>query len=145
MKKPALILGLWLVMLPLWADNDKPIAWEELPKQAQKTVKEKFADKQIALLQIESSLFDKDYHVIFKDGSRIEFSRSGDWTNIDCKKDAVPIDFIPSKIMTYLKANYPNAKVVSIEREKKTLEVELSNGMQFKFDKKFRIIDVDSD
>ncbi|MCZ2607976.1 PepSY-like domain-containing protein, partial [Bacteroides fragilis] len=40
--------------------------------------------------------------------------------------------------------NYPDAKVLKIERDKTDYEVKLSNGWELKFDSKFNLIDIDN-
>lgn len=51
---------------------------------------------------------------------------------------------IPSPIQKYTATNYPDAKVLKIERDKTDYEVKLSNGWELKFDSKFNLIDIDN-
>ena len=39
--------------------------------------------------------------------------------------------------------NYPDTKIVQIEKDKKEYEVKLSNRWEIKFDSKMRVIDID--
>ena len=39
--------------------------------------------------------------------------------------------------------NYPKNKITSIDRDRRDYEVELDNGLDLKFDLKFRLIDID--
>jgi hypothetical protein len=40
--------------------------------------------------------------------------------------------------------NYPQAKVVKIEKnDRKGYDIELSNGFDIEFDKKFRVVEID--
>ena len=43
----------------------------------------------------------------------------------------------------YGATNYPDAKILKIERDKKDYEVKLSNRTELKFDLKFNLIDID--
>ena len=40
--------------------------------------------------------------------------------------------------------NYPDAKMLKIERDKYDYEVKLSNGWEIKFDMQFNVIDIDN-
>ena len=50
---------------------------------------------------------------------------------------------IPAAIQKYVTTNYPDAKILKIERDKKDYEVKLSNRTELKFDLKFNLIDID--
>ena len=43
----------------------------------------------------------------------------------------------------YVSKNYPNAKIKQIEKDRKDYDVELTNGWDIKFDKRFRVIELD--
>lgn len=62
---------------------------------------------------------------------------------INCKYSAVPAGVIPAQILKYVSENYPDAKVLKIERDKKDYEVKLSNRWELKFDLQFNLIDID--
>ena len=40
--------------------------------------------------------------------------------------------------------NYPDRKITAIDRDRRDYEVELDNGLDLKFDLKFRLIDIDN-
>ena len=73
----------------------------------------------------------------------IEFDRKGEWTDIDCKYSAVPTGIIPAPIAKYVADNYPDNKIVQIERDTRSTEVKLDNRMEIKFDKQHRVIEMD--
>ena len=83
------------------------------------------------------------YDVTFTNGDVVEFNKRGEWKNIDCKYSAVPDGVIPTAIQSYVAKNYPNAKVKQLERDRKDYDVELTNGWEIKFDKRFRVIELD--
>ena len=55
------------------------------------------------------------------------------------------IEIIPAPIKKYVETNYPEAKVLSIERDRYDYEVKLSNFWEIKFDMNFNVIDMDND
>lgn len=125
------------------ADDDKPIQVNQLPQKAQLFIKQYFADSRTAIAKMESDFLDKSYDVIFTNGDKLEFDKKGNWKEVNCKYSSVPTGIIPSAILKYVTANYPDTKVLKIERDKKDYEVKLSNGWNLKFDLKFNLIDID--
>jgi hypothetical protein len=125
------------------ADNDKPIQVGQLPTKAQTLVTTYFKHHKVALAKMESGLFYKSYDVIFTTGEKLEFDKSGDWTEIQCKASEVPVQVLPAEIRSYVSSTYPDAKVLEIERDGKEYEVKLSNGWEITFDNQFRVIDID--
>lgn len=125
------------------ADNEKPIQVGELPTKAQTFISAYFKSHKIALAKVETELFSKMYDVIFTNGEKLEFDKSGEWTEISCKQTGVPAQVIPEAIRTYVKNNYPDAKILKIERDRKEYEVKLSNRWEITFDSQMRVIDID--
>ncbi len=132
-----------MVSVNVMADNEKPITVDQLPTAAQQTLKKDFPNMKVALAKLDNEIFDKSYDVIFTDGSKIEFDRKGNWTEVSCKNSVVPAAFIPTAIKDYLKGHYPTEKVISIERDIRGYEVHLSNRFELTFNKSFKLIDID--
>lgn len=131
------------LLLPVHADDDKPIQFSGLPRTAQQFVMQNFADKKVALAKMESDFFGKNYDVIFVNGDKVEFDRSGNWKKIKCKYSQVPASLVPNSIMVYVRDNYPECKIIELEKEGNTYEAKLSNGWELKFNKNFELIDLD--
>ncbi|MBE6267491.1 MAG: hypothetical protein E7092_00620 [Bacteroidales bacterium] len=125
------------------ADNDRIIAKESLPRIAQQFISSYFGDVNITYVKEEHGFFEKSYEVVFADGTKVEFARNGEWKEIDCRRSSVPSPIIPDKILKYVKNNYPDAKILQIERDRNDYEVRLSNRLELTFDKAFNIIDID--
>lgn len=115
-----------------------------MPQLAQQFIKQHFSDSKVALAKMESDFLYKSYEVIFTNGNKVEFDKKGNWEEVDCKHTSVPVAIIPAAIQKYVTTNYPDAKVLKIEREKKDYEVKLSNRTELKFDLKFNLIDIDN-
>lgn len=125
------------------ADNDKPINVNQLPATAQQVIKGSFSGMKVALAKVESGLIDKSYDVIFTTGEKIEFDRNGNWTEIDCKGSSVPSKLVPTQINNYVNTNYSGNKILKIEKDRNEYEINLSNGVEIKFNKDFMVIDID--
>ena len=145
MKKTLfLLVSLFVMNLVAFADNDKPIQVTEMPKAAQTFIKSHFADQSVAIAKLENDFMNKSYDVIFTNGDKVEFDKKGNWTNVDCEHTQVPVAVIPQAIQDYVSKNYPNAKVVKIEKtDRKGYDVDLSNGFELEFDKKMRVVEID--
>ena len=93
---------------------------------------------------MESDFFYKSYEVIFTNGNKVEFGKNGNLEEVNCKYTSVPTAIIPTTIQKYVTTNYPDTRVLKIERDKKEYEVQLSNRVELKFDLKFNLIDIDN-
>ena len=143
-KMMFLFVSLFVMNLVVFADNDKPIQVTEMPKEAQSFVKSHFANQSVAVAKMETDFLDKTYDVIFTNGDKVEFDKKGNWTKVDCEHTQVPKAVIPAAIQQYVSKNYPDAKVVKIEKtDRKGFDVDLSNGFDIEFDKKMRVVEID--
>ena len=125
------------------AGNDKPINVNELPAKAQTLLNKHFKGQKVMLATIESGVVSRSYDVVLRNGTKLEFDKKGNLTEIDCKQGIVPSQLIPQPIKNYLKENYPAQAVRKIELNKKEYEVELTNGIDLTFNKHFQLIDID--
>ncbi len=138
-----LLVCLFSIQTVAWADDDKPIQVSQLPQSAQQFIKQYFAENRVAMAKVETDFWDKSYDVIFTNGDKVEFDKKGNWKEVNCKYSVVPVKIIPPAIKNYVNSNYPDAKVLKLERDRKDYEVKLSNGWELKFDLKFNLIDMD--
>lgn len=144
MKKAfLLILCVFAMSSSVFADNDRAIQIGQLPINAQKFISKHFNGLNVAMVKEESGLFYKNYDVIFTTGDKLEFDSDGDWNEVKAIKNGVPEKIIPSQILDYIKMNYPNEKILQIERSRREYEVKLSNRWEIKFDTEYRVIDID--
>ena len=125
------------------AGNDKPINVNELPAKAQTLLSKHFKGQKVMLATIESGVVSRSYDVVLRNGTKLEFDKKGNLTEIDCKQGIVPSQLITQPIKNYLKANYRGEAVRKIELNKKEYEVELANGIDLTFNKHFQLIDID--
>ena len=65
MKKLVLLLVSVFTFQFAMADNDKPIAFEQLPAAAQQFVKKNFPDAKVAFAKMEKEFFGTTYDVVF--------------------------------------------------------------------------------
>ena len=125
------------------AGNDKPIPVNALPAKAQTLLSQHFNGQKVMLATIESGVVSRSYDVVLQNGTKLEFDKKGNLTEIDCKQDTVPDQLIPQAIRNYLMENYPAQAVKKLEMNKNEYEVELANGLDLTFNKHFQLIDID--
>lgn len=112
-----------------------------LPKAAQTVLAQNFKSK-VSVIKIDKELGRiSDYEVILTDGTEISFDRDGNWENIEVGvKSKIPSVFIPKAISNYVKTAQPGKNIVGIEKERGGYEIELSNGIDMKFDKEGKFL-----
>lgn len=125
------------------ADNDRVITKDALPAKAQQFVNAHFASVKISYIKEDRDFFDRNYELVFTDGSKIEFGRNGEWVDVDCRYNSVPQAIVPAAIQTYVKSNFPDVKIIEIERKRGNHEVKLSNKLELVFDKNLKIKGID--
>ena len=105
-----------------------------LPMAAQTALKDNFKAK-VSHIKIKKD-FGRitEFDVVLTDGSEISFDSKGNWKDIEVARNAsVPSAFVPSAITSYVKANQKNVKITGIEKKRSGYDVELSNGVEMKF------------
>ncbi len=75
-----------------------------------------------------------EYEVILNDGTEITFDTKGNWKDIEVGRDvSIPKGLVPASILDYVKQNQKSATITGIEKGRSGYEVELSNGVEMKF------------
>ena len=88
-------------------------------------------------------MLDTTYDVHFASGLKIEFGSNGEWKEISRTSSLVESRFVPKQIVSTVSSRWPGAEFKKIERYRHGYEVELTNRMELKFDKKFRLTEID--
>lgn len=141
-----LLVVLMSLSLPIQADNNVPIKFNQLPKTAQQLVQKYFKNEKVVMVIKEKDWLDVSYAVQFQSGSKIEFAKDGNWKELSTRGKSLPLSLIPSGIKTFVKTHYPEAKIINIEKDDRNeYEVKLSNRNEIKFDKNYNVIDMDID
>ena len=120
------------------------IVRKQLPLNAQKLIKTNFSDKTIDYTIADKELISTDYSVKFTDGSEIDFNSNGIWTEIDCKRNAIPSKLVKPSIANYVNKKFPNTQIEKIEKSVlKRQEIKLSNGLELEFNSKGEFVKID--
>ena len=140
MKKPLfVVLATFLATNWSYANEDKVVNVNQLPSEAKNFIAVYFSESQIEEVVVESRT--NDYEVTTTDGIAFDFDKSGNWKAVDCDTESVPSTLIPREVSNKVAKVYgPNSKITLLSRTKKGYRVELSNGVEIGFNKKFKII-----
>ena len=141
MKKALFVLAVVLVSMACVAE-DKPVKFEHLPSAARDFISVNYPGVNVSYAFVDDDLIKPDYKVHLSNGVQITFEHSGSLEKI-VAPDGIPDGVVPVQIADYVKSNYPDAKIVEYEVEKKEYEVKLSNGLELKFNGKFHLTGVD--
>jgi hypothetical protein len=113
--------------------DERQINIGHMPRVALDFLKTYFADSLVTSANIERDVLDTDYEVKLVDGTEIDFDGRGEWTEITNRRSGVAATMLPLKITEYVKANYPDAHYIKIERGSRKYEVKLTNGLELLF------------
>lgn len=144
MKKLMLVVAVVFLSLGVaCADGDRPIAIEQLPQSAQQFLKSHYPKGEVLLATEEGDIIGNEYEVVFADGTKIEFISNGEWKSVECNRGTVPAAIIPEQIKSFIDKNYPQVRVIKIERDRREYEVSLSNRLELTFNKSFQLVEID--
>ena len=146
MKKSVLFLAVLVCMMMQSVSsfaNDMIIPVEQLPAAAKSFIQRTFPGQEISYAKVETDFSKKTYEVCLDNGIEVEFDKCGTWDKVNCNYSAVPAHLIPAAIANYVKAQYANANVVKIDKDRYGYEVELSNAVELKFDRHGQLMKID--
>ena len=125
------------------ADNDRIIAFDQLPAKAREFVKQYFPSEKVSYVKEESDFMELSYEVVFAQGTKVEFSGQGEWKEVDCRYSTLNEKLVPAQIRDYVSKNFPDTKFVKIEKGYRGYEVKLTNRLELTFDNNFNLVDID--
>jgi len=141
MKKMMFILLAFVMTMsmPVMSDNDRVITFDQLPPPAQAMLKQHFGDKVPLVITADRS----DFNVMYQSGEKVEFDKKGNWREIECKRSSVPEALVPEQIKAAVKKSFPGTTIQKIDRDRRGYDVELDNGLDLEFNKKFQMVEID--
>lgn len=115
-----------------------------LPASARTTLANNFKAK-VSVVKMDKDFgVISEYEAILTDGSEVSFDKKGNWKNVEVKMgSAVPAGFVPAAIRNHVKKVQPGQQIVGIEKKRGGYEVDLSNGVEMKYNRKGEFIRYD--
>lgn len=91
-KMMAFLIGITLLTIsPAYADHDRAVTTEQMPRQAQEFIARYFPGGKNRLRKKRERFFPEViYEVMFTNGSKVEFRRNGAWKEVDCRYRRYP-------------------------------------------------------
>jgi Putative beta-lactamase-inhibitor-like, PepSY-like len=127
------------------AQNKATLSQNQLPASAQAFIQKHFPSQKISYVLVDKDFLTTTFDVMLTNGHELEFSKNGDWKEIDTKKSAIPANIIPVTIANYLRQHIdPSLAVNHIKRNSKGYELELSNKLELEFNAKGKLIGYDN-
>lgn len=110
-----------------------------LPQAARTVIDNNFKSK-VSVVKIDKDFGRvSEYEVILTDGTEISFDRNGNWDNVEVNDaKSVPASMVPKAIRDYVSSQHSGQRIVGIDKERHGYDIELSNGVDMKFDKEGR-------
>lgn len=117
----------------------------QLPLPARNFIYRHFTKPQVSHIKIDKEMMESTkYEVLLMDGSEIDFDSKGNWEEVSAQRGKqVPATVIPSFAVNYLKTHNFTEPVTKVERDRNGYEVELNNGISFKFNKRGKFLKAD--
>ena len=147
MKKLLLSALLLLCGLaPAHADgHEEPITFDRLPQAAQTFLKTHFDTLTVAYIVADRKFMGVEYEVKYTDRTEVDFRSDGQWESVERKYAPVPAAIVPKQISEVVAANELVGRqfIKKIVRDPYTWEIELSGGLETKFDTMFNVIGYD--
>lgn len=129
-----------------YADGrEEPITFERLPQAAQTFLTTHFKDLTVAYIVADHKIMTVEYEVKYTDRTEVDFRADGSWESVERKYAPVPAPIVPKQISDFVASNalFSRQFIQKIERTPYTWEIELSGGLEIKFDAQFNVIGYD--
>ncbi len=122
-----IILSLLIVSIYTYASS---IALSEVPNAAIR-----FADKYFADYYLyRATEMGGTYTLIFKGGLKIYVNSYGDWKVISGSGDEISIDYVEDKVKNAIKKEFPDEKVINIQKKSKEYKIEFKSRRKITVD-----------
>ena len=122
-----IILSLLIVSIYTYASS---IALSEVPNAAIR-----FADKYFADYYLyRATEMGGTYTLIFKGGLKIYVNSRGEWKTISGGGEEISIDYVEDKVKNAIKKEYPEEKVIQIQKKSKNYNVQFKSRRKITID-----------
>ncbi|WP_289304431.1 PepSY-like domain-containing protein, partial [Parabacteroides goldsteinii] len=54
---------------------------------------------------------------------------------IEARHASIPLEILPARIADYIRKNFADSKVISVDKDTREYEVKLNNDLELKFDR----------
>lgn len=146
MKKSKLFLIAFICMMTQSISaiaQDTFIPTEQLSATIKDFVQKNFPGQIIEYANIDADTDDANIEICLNNGIEIDFDMNGNWERVDCYYMSVPRQLIPNMIANYVDSHFSGNEIVKIDKEFYGYEIELSNGLELKFNQQGELLYID--
>ena len=145
MKKLVRILAIAFIALmaaPSVSAERLPMPVDKMPSQVQLFLNEYYPGQQVKeswAKMMRPTSEPMYYRVNLANGTKMQFSLDGNWTNINSKAsdEYVSIDLLPQAARDYISTKCPDQKIKAVKFKKDFYKVTLNNGEVLRFAKTY--------
>ena len=142
--KNLFVLGFFAFLMMLSGCSDKPVLPTELPVPITSFIQQNFPGQTISFAKKDLEITGWQYDVVLADGTQIDFDTDEMWDKIQSSMtNPVPTQLIPAPIVTHLQANFTDAMVLKIDKERNGYEIELANGLELRYNEQGALMEMD--
>lgn len=141
MKKILFVMSIVLISIACVAE-DRPLVYEQLPAPAKEFINANYPGEKVSYVVVDDDVIKPDYTVRLANGVEIQFENSGALEKITART-GVPEAVVPVQISDYVEANFPDTVIVEYEVGRRDFSVDLSNGLELRFNGKFKLVELD--
>lgn len=141
MKKILFVMSVVLISMACVAE-DRPVVYEQLPAPAKEFINANYPGEKVSYIVVDDDIVKPDYTVRLANGVEIQFENSGALEKISART-GVPAAVVPVQIADYVEANFPDTVIVEYEIGRRDFSVDLSNGLELRFNGKFKLVELD--
>lgn len=139
---PLFLIAVMGIAVTACGDDDKMISENELPAASKSFISTYFPTARVVTVEKDRN----EYEIILSDGTKIDFNKSGEWTDVDAPMGkVVPAGFYPAPIDTYVSTNFTGIGINEISKDRRGYDVELVNGIDLLFNEQGNFISYDMD
>ncbi len=142
MKKIFTFIAVAIASISIVKADDRPVTFAQLPAAAQSFINTVLPSEKISFATVDDDFIHPDYTVMFVSGTKVQFNNDGSLEKFESRA-GVPAELVPVQIRDFVKLHYPDALIMGYEVGRKTYDVDLSNRLELKFNKRFNLIEVD--
>jgi len=123
-------------------DKESVVQSDDLPGKASNFISTHYSTVRTLQVVKERDDLKVNFHVYLENGTRLDFTKSGDIKEID-GTTRIPDAILPSMIVSYVNTNYPAAFIRGWNPDDTDQEVKLSSDVELLFDSNGNFLRVD--
>lgn len=114
-----------------------------LPQPAGTLLAKHFPKIAVNHIKIDSDVFSKDYDVVLQNGTEVSFDKDGNLKEVEAGVNTVPDGLVLKPIRQYVNSNFKGRRIVSLDVDRNSYDIELSDGLELKFDRAGNFLRID--